>query len=143
MIFDINEKIICSLHSGWKGALSNIVGKSIKILKSKKIKTNTIVAVVGPCLGYKNFEVDKKFKLKFIKKNKSYINFFKSKNKTKDLFNLRGLLNFQLKNEGIDNIFNIKKDTYKNSHSFFSHRRASHQNRMNTGRMINIISFKD
>ena len=94
-------------------------------------------------MGYKNYEVDKKFKTKFIKKNKLYKNFFLSKNKLKDLFNLRELINFQLKSEGISKIYNIRKDTYKNSHIFFSHRRATHQNKIQTGRMINIISLRD
>ena len=91
----------------------------------------------------KYFEVDKKFKLKFIKKNNYYSKFFKYKNKNKDYFNLRGILNYQLNAEGISQIYNIKKDTYKNSDYFFSHRRATHQNKKFTGRMINIISFRD
>ncbi len=63
-IFDRNKKIICCVHSGWKGALSNIVQKSVKKLKEKNITTYNIIAVVGPCLGFKNFEVDRHFKKK-------------------------------------------------------------------------------
>ena len=142
-IFDKKKSIVCCLHSGWKGALNNIVSKGIKKIKRKKIKSQNIIVIVGPCLGFNNFEVDKKFKLKFIKKNKSYQKFFKSKNRNKDIFDLRNLINFQISKEGIDNVFNIRKDTYKNSHIFFSHRRATHQNKIQTGRMINIISLRD
>ena len=141
-IFDNEKKIICCLHSGWKGALSNIVKEGIKNIKKEKIKNQNIFAIIGPCLGFKNFEVDKKFKLKFIKKNRSYAKFFKSKNKKKDLFNLRNLINFQLKAEGLINIYNIRKDTYENNSDFFSHRRSTHENKVATGRMINIISLK-
>ena len=142
-IFDKKKSIVCCLHSGWKGALNNIVSKGIKKIKRKKIKSQNIIVIVGPCLGFSNFEVDKKFKLKFIKKNRSYQKFFKSKNRNKDIFDLRNLINFQISKEGIDNVFNIRKDTYKNSHIFFSHRRATHQNKIQTGRMINIISLRD
>ena len=142
-IFDKKKSIVCCLHSGWKGALNNIVSKGIKKIKRKKIKSQNIIVIVGPCLGFNNFEVDKKFKLKFIKKNKLYQKFFKSKNRNKDIFDLRNLINFQISKEGIDNVFNIRKDTYKNSHIFFSHRRATHQNKIQTGRMINIISLRD
>ena len=142
-IFDKKKSIVCCLHSGWKGALNNIVSKGIKKIKRKKIKSQNIIVIVGPCLGFNNFEVDKKFKLKFIKKNRSYQKFFKSKNRNKDIFDLRSLINFQISKEGIDNVFNIRKDTYKNSHIFFSHRRATHQNKIQTGRMINIISLRD
>lgn len=142
-IFDKKKSIVCCLHSGWKGALNNIVSKGIKKIKRKKIKSQNIIVIVGPCLGFNNFEVDKKFKLKFIKKNKLYQKFFKSKNRNKDIFDLRNLINFQISKEGINNVFNIRKDTYKNSHIFFSHRRATHQNKIQTGRMINIISLRD
>ena len=142
-IFDKKKSIVCCLHSGWKGALNNIVSKGIKKIKRKKIKSQNIIVIVGPCLGFSNFEVDKKFKLKFIKKNRSYQKFFKSKNRNKDIFDLRSLINFQISKERIDNVFNIRKDTYKNSHIFFSHRRATHQNKIQTGRMINIISLRD
>ena len=67
-IFDKKKSIVCCLHSGWKGALNNIVSKGIKKIKRKKIKNQNIIVIVGPCLGFSNFEVDKKFKLKFIKK---------------------------------------------------------------------------
>ncbi len=142
-IFDNKKKIVCCLHSGWRGALNNIVKESIKIIKKLKIEINDINAVIGPCLSVENFEVDKDFKLQFIKKNESYSNFFKSKNLNKDYFNLRKLINFQLQSENINKIHNIGQDTYKNDHCFFSHRRATHMKKLPTGRMINIISLKD
>ncbi len=142
-IFDKNKKIICCLHSGWKGALKNIIGTSINKIKKNNIEEENIIAIVGPCLGYKNFEVDKNFKKKFVSKNKFYSIFFKSKNRNKDLFDLRNLINFQLKEQGVNEIYNIRKDTYKNDKNFFSHRKSTQENKAMTGRMINIISFKD
>ncbi|MDA9748576.1 peptidoglycan editing factor PgeF [Pelagibacteraceae bacterium] len=141
-IFDSTNTFICCLHSGWKGTLLNISKECIKKLKKKKINNKKLIAVIGPCLAQNNFEVDKQFKIKFIKKNISYKKFFKNKNKNKDLFDLRGLIKFQLESEGVNKIYNIKRDTYKNRHIFFSHRRTMHQNKTDTGRMINIISFR-
>ena len=141
-IFDNNYNTICCLHSGWKGTLDNIVREGIKKLKNINKSNNSMTAIIGPCLAIKNFEVDKNFKLKFIRKNLSYSKFFRPKNSYKDLFDLRGLLNYQLKKEGIKNIHNIRKDTYKNSKIFFSHRRSTHQNKKEAGRMINIIALR-
>ena len=140
-LFDIKKNLICCLHAGWKGALTNICRKGLETFINKKIKKKDIIVIIGPCLGFKNFEVDKEFKLKFIKKDPAYFKFFKNKNKNKDIFDLRGLLNFQINAEGIKNIYNIRKDTYKHSRDFFSHRRITHQKKSKTGRMINIISF--
>ena len=77
-----------------------------------------------------------------IDKNKEYSIFFKYKNKDKDLFNLRRLINYQFKELGIKNIYNINKDTFSNKRVFFSHRRESQKFR-DTGRMLNIIAFND
>ena len=141
-IFDKNKKYICALHSGWKGALKNIAAKGIEYFVKQKIIKKNIVVLIGPCLSFKNFEVSKDFKSKFISKNKKYSIFFKYKNKDKDLFNLRRLINFQFKELGIKNIYNINKDTFSNKRVFFSHRRESQKFR-DTGRMLNIIAFND
>ena len=55
---------------------------------------------------------------------------------------MRDLINFQLKEMSIHKIYNVKKDTYSEDGIFFSHRRATHANLLPTGRMINIIGFK-
>ena len=141
-IFDKNKKYICALHSGWKGALKNIAAKGIEYFVKQKIIKKNIVVLIGPCLSFKNFEVSKDFKSKFISKNKKYSIFFKYKNKDKDLFNLRRLINYQFKEIGIKNIYNIYKDTFSNKKVFFSHRRES-QKLKDTGRMLNIIAFND
>ena len=141
-IFDKNKKYICALHSGWKGALKNIAAKGIGYFVKQKIIKKNIVVLIGPCLSFKNFEVSKDFKSKFISKNKKYSIFFKYKNKDKDLFNLRRLINYQFKELGIKNIYNINKDTFSNKKVFFSHRRESQKFR-DTGRMLNIIAFND
>ncbi len=141
-IFDKNKKYICALHSGWKGTLKNIAAKSVEYFVKQKIMKKNIVVLIGPCLSVKNFEVSKDFKSKFLSKNKKYSIFFKYKNKDKDLFNLRRLINYQFEELGIKNIYNINRDTFSNKRIFFSHRRESQKFR-DTGRMLNIIAFND
>lgn len=141
-IFDKKKKMICCLHSGWKGALYNIVEKGIKIFNKNKINNKDIIVIIGPCLSKKNFEVSLNFKNKFIKKDSRYSFYFKCKNKKKDIFDMRGIINFQFKKLGVKNLYNIRKDTYSNDSTFFSHRRATHNKKLSTGRMINVISFK-
>ena len=55
---------------------------------------------------------------------------------------MRALIKQQLRNENINDIEDIKEDTYSNVELFFSHRRATHLQNLPTGRMINIIGFK-
>ena len=96
---------------------------------------------MGPCLGVKNYEVDKNFEKLFIKKNIKYAKFFRNKNKKKSYFNLRALINYQLSDLGLKKIYNINQDTYSNDNLFFSHRRTTHKGGKTTGRLINLISL--
>ena len=129
------------MHSGWRGTLNNISRNAVKIFKKNNIKSTDLIAIIGPCLGAKNFEVDNDFKRKFIKKNLEYSKFFRSKNKTKSFFNLRGIIIYQLHQLGLKKIYNIKRDTYNNESLFFSHRRSMHKGIKSSGRLINIISL--
>ena len=139
-IYDNKKKIICCLHSGWKGTLSNISKNAIRLFDKHNTKNTDLVAIIGPCLGAKNYEVDKDFKKEFIKKDLEYDKFFRYKNKNKYFFNLRGVINFQLKNLGLKKIYNVNIDTYNNESLFFSHRRSTHKGELSSGRLLNIIS---
>ena len=139
-IYDDTNKFVCCLHSGWRGTLNNISRNAMKIFDKYNIKRNNLTAIIGPCLGSRNYEVDKNFEKKFIKKNHKYSKFFKNKNNSKSLFNLRGVIEYQLKALGVKKIHNIKRDTYSNKALFFSHRRSTHKCEKTTGRLINLIS---
>ena len=141
IIYDDKNKFICNLHSGWKGSLNKISQKAIKLFDKYQNKRKNLTAIVGPCLGVKNYEVDKNFQKKFIERNIKYTKFFRYKNKKKSYFNLRALINFQLSELGLKKIYNINRDTYSSEKLFFSYRRATHKGEKTTGRLINLISL--
>ena len=140
-IYDNKFKFVCCLHSGWRGTLNNISKNAIKIFEKNNIKSHNLKAIIGPCLAEKNYEVDQNFEKKFINKDIKYSKFFRNKNNFKSFFNLRGVINYQLKELGLKNINNINKDTYANESLFFSHRRSTHKGESATGRLINLISL--
>jgi YfiH family protein len=141
IIYDNKNKFVCNLHSGWKGSLNNISQTAIKLFDKYQIKRKKLTAIVGPCLGVKNYEVDKNFQRMFIEKNIKYTKFFRYKNKKKSYFNLRALINYQLSELGLKKIYNINRDTYSSENLFFSHRRSTHKGEKTTGRLINLISL--
>jgi len=140
-IFDNSNKFVCSLHSGWKGTLNNISKKAILLFEKYDINRNNLSAIIGPCLGFNNYEVEKDFEKKFINKDINYSQFFKRKNNIKSYFNIRGLINYQLKELGLNKVYNINRDTYSNKNLFFSHRRSNHEGDQTSGRLINLISL--
>ena len=140
-IYDNSNKVVCSLHSGWKGTLNNISKKAIMLFEKYDINRNNLSAIIGPCLGFSNYEVEKDFEKKFINKDIKYSQFFKKKNNMKSYFNIRGLINYQLAELGLNKVYNINRDTYSNKNLFFSHRRSIHEGDKTTGRLINLISL--
>ena len=104
-------------------------------------KIENLIAVVGPCIGKKSYEVKKDFLKKFIKqdqKNKLYFIF----NKKRIFFDLNGYIKDQFKNLGLKNIEIIKKDTYLNKNNFFSSRKSLKKKYNDYGRNISIIMIK-
>jgi len=111
-----------------------------------KIQSNhdKIKAIIGPCLHVDNFEISTDFRANFLKINSNYKDYFDINYKNNKIhFNLKNLIKFQLKENKIFNIEEINIDTYSNEDLFFSHRRSTHLNKLPTGRMINIMGFKN
>ena len=143
-IFDSDYSFVCSLHIGWKGCLANIINNAVYKINQMHISTQNLIAIIGPCLNKKNFEVDENFHNIFINKDSHYKNFFSKKSERQKIyFDIRGLINSQLQKCSIKKIINIAIDTYSNKDLFFSRRNAFHNNALPTGRMINLIGFRD
>ena len=141
LIFDPKKKIIAALHAGWKGAFKDIIGKTINKLNQKGSKSKDLIAVVGPCISIKNYEVKKDFLNKFLQKSKKNIKFFKSYNK-KIFFSLNSYIKSQLINMKVKKIEIIHKNTFPKKNNFFSSRRSIKNKFNDYGRNISIIMIK-
>ena len=140
-LFDHKIKMIGAIHAGWRGAYKNICKRAVKIFKKIKSNVKDVIAVIGPCIDQKNYEVKKNFKKKFLNINKKNNKFFKEKSK-KIFFDLGGFIKNQLLSLGIGNIEWIKKDTFNNKNNFFSARKALQNNYNDYGRNISLIMIK-
>ena len=141
LIFDPKKKIIAALHAGWKGAFKDIIGKTINKLNQKGSKPKDLIAVVGPCISIKNYEVKKDFLNKFLQKSKKNIKFFKLYNK-KIFFSLNSYIKSQLINMKVKKIEIIHKNTFPKKNNFFSSRRSIKNKFNDYGRNISIIMIK-
>ena len=143
LFYDKIEKIIAACHAGWRGAVDNIVEKTIHKMESIGAKRNQISAVIGPAIQKNSYEIGQE--VADIIKNCSFfsnkIPILSHKINDKYLFNLPLFLQQCLKNAEIINIGNVELDTYTNPHLFFSHRRSSHKNMNETGRQISVIGI--
>tara|TARA_B100000902_G_C27292533_1_gene907991 strand:+ start:632 stop:1393 length:762 start_codon:yes stop_codon:yes gene_type:complete len=138
MIYDIKKKVISVVHAGWKGAYKGIIINVINYLFNKGCKKKDIIAVIGPCISVKSYEVKKDFLKKFLKKNKRNLVFFKFIKK-RIFFDLTKYIKYQLLKLGIKKIEIINKDTYKLKNTYFSARRSLVKKNNDYGRNISLI----
>ena len=138
LIYDKNLKIISAIHAGWKSVYKEIIKKVVKFLIKKGSNTKNLVAVIGPSISEKSYEVQKDFKGKFLKKDKQSKFFFKIR-KNKTYFGLNKYVYYHLKKLGIKNLEIIKKDTFDPKNNFFSARRSIQNKENDYGRNISVI----
>ena len=138
LIYDKNLKIISAIHAGWKSVYKEIIKKVVKFLIKKGSNTKNLVAIIGPSISEKSYEVQKDFKDKFLKKDKQSKFFFKIR-KNKTYFGLNKYVYYHLKKLGIKNLEIIKKNTFDPKNNFFSARRSIQNKENDYGRNISVI----
>ena len=124
LIFDKQKKMVAAIHAGWKGAYKGIISKVINFMIKKGCEKKNMIAVIGPCIAQKSYNVKEDFKRKFLKKDKRNKVFFK-KRKNLIYFDLSKYVKLQLKLMKITNLETINIDTFPKKNNFFSARRLS------------------
>ena len=139
LLYDPKKKIIGCIHSGWKGALNGIIKNTF--LKFIELKSNSkdLVAVVGPCIKKKNYEVKIDLYEKFVSQNNESKKFFEKIDNNKFIFDLRAFVNNEINNLNIKNLENIERDTFLEKETFFSYRRSLFNKEKDYGRCISVI----
>lgn len=140
-IYDPKNKIIGAAHVGWKGAYNKIAIKMLNLFLKKGSKVENLIAVIGPCISQKNYEVKNDFKSKFLKQNKANFKYFKN-SFGKNRFNLKDYIKEQVINFGLKNVEIIKKDTFSKKNNFFSYRRSLQNFEKDYGRNVSLIMIK-
>ena len=135
----VKKKIIGCAHAGWKGVLKGVIKNTVKKFNELNSNNNDLIAVVGPCINKKNYEVKADFFEKFILKDKNNENFFTKISSEKYVFDLRGFINKELSNLNIKNIDNIEMDTFSEREFFYSYRRSRLNREQDYGRCISVI----
>jgi len=134
---DNKSQVAGCIHAGWKGAFTGVIENTFKKVKRLNLKSK-IYASVGPCIGNKSYEVDVKFYKMFVSKSWKYKIYFKEKNKTKKLFNLRKFVTDKLLKLGIK-VDHVNKDTFSEKSNFFSYRRSFKLKQKDYGRCISTV----
>jgi len=139
LFYDPKKKIIGCAHSGWKGALNGIIKNTVEKFYELNSNNNDLIAVVGPCIGKKNYKVKEDFFNKFVSQENNNKTFFEKIDNEKFLFDLRAFINKEILKSGIKNIENLELDTFSQKELFYSYRRAQLNKENDYGRCISVI----
>ncbi len=130
----------CSLHAGWKGALTGICENALTSLRDLGVDIKKISVAIGPTISSKCYEVKSDFFETFIKTDPYFEHFFIKKDGNY-FFNLPLFIESRFNLFGVYDIHNLGLCTYENSELFYSNRRAYHKSEKDFGRMASIISL--
>jgi len=144
LLYDPVSHICAAIHAGWKGVLLNIVYETIGVMKERGSEPQNILAVIGPCIHQKNYEVGEDVYFPFKEKKPSWATFFKPSSHINHYWlDLPGLVKNQLQTAGLRKIDALEKNTYAEEENFFSCRRAYHRQEPVFGNQISAICLKD
>jgi len=138
LLADKKAGVIGACHAGWRGALSGIVESTVATMCELGASPVNITAVLGPCIGPDNYEVDEVFKAEFSEIDSNYAQFFHLPEGKKTHFDLPAFILSRLA------VMDIKAEwtgqcTYAHAEEYFSYRRNAHQNINDYGRNLSAI----
>ena len=142
LIYEKINNIVACIHAGWKGSVNGIIENTFNQIIGMN-KDNIFYVSIGPCIGFKNYEVGKEFYDELISENKINKKFFVLNIKNKFYFDLRKYVNFKISKFDIKYIENIDLDTYEEKENFFSFRRSRKLGEKDYGRCISAIGLVD
>jgi polyphenol oxidase len=131
---DHENKVIGAAHAGWKGALGGIIENTLGMMEKIGGRRENIVAVIGPTIAQKSYEVDADYRQRFLDKNMSNAEFFiPSINADHYMFDLPNFCVRVLQEQGVKLVENLEIDTYSNPEQFFSFRKTTHKDEKEFG----------
>lgn len=141
LIFDMEKKVLATIHAGWKGTADNIGSKTIsKMIAKFSCNPKNMIAGIAPSISPKKFEVGDEVGVVFKEKGFDLDSIsFRNITTGKLHIDLWKANQISLINSGISthNIEIAEICTYSNPEKFFSARRQTiHSGRMLTGGVI-------
>jgi YfiH family protein len=131
LLCDRAGTMVAAIHAGWRGLHSGIVLKTVGALPASP---DRLLAWMGPAIGPRAYEVDRKVHELFVTLNPAFATAFKPADPGHWRFDLYRVARMQLEACGIEDIYGGDRCTYTESGVFYSYRRDGE-----TGRMASLI----
>ncbi|MGD1886367.1 MAG: peptidoglycan editing factor PgeF [Cohaesibacteraceae bacterium] len=136
---DTKAGVVGAAHAGWKGALYGVVEATIEAMEAEGATRGTIVAVLGPSISARNYEVGPEFKDRFTTEDQDNERYFTpSERDGHAMFDLQAYTLDRLQKAGVET-HTVGRCTYEEPDLFYSYRRTTHRGEQDYGRLASAI----
>ena len=136
---DTSAGVIGAAHAGWQGALDGVLDNTIDAMVTLGAQRDNIVAVIGPCISQRAYEVGPEFAERFIDTDRDNAQFFAQGDGNRMQFDLPAFGLARLRGAGIKDAAWTRHCTYADPSRFYSYRRSVHDKDVDYGRLIAAI----
>ncbi|MGO4386434.1 peptidoglycan editing factor PgeF [Microvirga sp. 2YAF29] len=139
---DHEAGVIGATHAGWRGAVTGVLESTLDAMERLDAQRSRIVAVLGPTISQKAYEVGPEFVARFAEEAPGHELFFRPSDKPDHaMFDLPGFIGARLRAAGVGSFTNLDLCTYSDEERFFSYRRTTHRKEPDYGRLISAITL--
>jgi YfiH family protein len=140
---DAEARVVGAAHAGWRGALAGILESAIAAMERLGARRQRIVAVLGPMISQRNYEVGRDVIDAFTEADPANARFFRPSERTGHaMFDLPGFIVARLLAAGVA-ADDVRLCTYADAERFYSYRRATHLSEADYGRLLSAIALVD
>ncbi|WP_321339008.1 peptidoglycan editing factor PgeF [Breoghania sp.] len=141
---DPEARVVGAAHSGWRGALGGILESTIEAMIALNAARDRIVAVLGPCISAKAYEVGSEFVDSFKAHDPENGRYFTpSERPGHAMFDMPAYIVKRLQAAGIAHATSLGRCTYSEEDDFYSYRRMTHRGEGDYGRQVSAICIRE
>lgn len=141
LLADKDAGVIGAAHAGWRGALGGVAEATIAAMEKLGARRGRIRAAVGPSIAQPSYEVDERFRDRFLAHDQGNDRFFIAGPAGRPHFDLAAYVLARLERAGIGAAEVLGFDTYADTGSFYSFRRSAHKGEADYGRQLSAIAL--
>ncbi len=141
LFHDPDAGVIAAAHAGWKGALYGIIESTVRAMETIGATRTSIVAVIGPCISQRAYEVGPEFLDRFLVEDAEFAAHFAQSGGDRLQFDLPGFVLRQLRAAGLTDPEWTGHCTLSDADRFFSYRRTTKADEPDYGRQLSVISL--
>jgi YfiH family protein len=142
LLADPDAGVVGAAHAGWKGACGGIAYGTVMAMVGLGADPKNIRAVIGPTISGPNYEVGPETAAQIVAADSAAARHISiPPGKTREHFDIPGLLREQLLGAGLESVADLGQCTYAQPDAYFSHRYATHHG-TRTGRQIAVIGLR-